>query len=52
MIAILYVAFWTLTYIFIILAGYGSRHIKMVSMPYIAGIMNLAWEICAVITNP
>lgn len=52
MITTLYVAFWTLTYILIIVASYKSRHIRMVSMPYIAGILNLAWESCALITTP
>ena len=52
MIQILYVGFWTLTYALIIIAGYNSRRIGMVSMPYIAGILNLVWETCAVISNP
>lgn len=52
MVEILYVGFWTLTYVLIIIAGYKSRRIGMVSMPYIAGILNLAWESCAVIYTP
>lgn len=52
MIETLYVVFWTLTYVFVIIAGYKSRRIGMVSMPYIAGILNLAWESCALISNP
>lgn len=49
---ILYVGFWTLTYVLIIIASYKSRRISMVSMPYIAGILNLAWESCALISTP
>ncbi len=41
------VGFWSITYLLIVFAGYRSRKIKRVSMPYIAGILNFAWEICA-----
>lgn len=44
---ILTIIFWTITYLFIVYAGFRSRSIKQVSMPYIAGILNIAWEICA-----
>lgn len=44
---ILTVIFWTITYLFIVYAGFRSHSIKRVSMPYIAGILNIAWEICA-----
>ncbi len=41
------VIFWSITYLLIVFASYRSRTIKRVSMPYLAGILNFAWEICA-----
>lgn len=39
--------FWSITYVLIIIAGFKSQKIKMVSMPYIAGVLNFAWEMIA-----
>lgn len=39
--------FWSITYVLIIIAGFKSQKIKMVSMPYIAGVLNFAWEVIA-----
>ena len=47
MLDILQVIFWSVTYILIIIAGFRSRSIKQVSMPYLAGALNISWEICA-----
>lgn len=44
---ILTVVFWSIAYLMIIYAGFRSIAIKKVSMPYIAGVTNIAWEICA-----
>ncbi len=41
------ITFWSVTYVLIICAGFKSRHISMVSMPYVAGVMNFAWETIA-----
>lgn len=43
----LQVIFWSITYVLIILAGFQSRSIRKVSMPYVAGVLNFSWEICA-----
>lgn len=45
------VIFWSITYILIIIAGFKSREIKRVSMPYAAGIVNLSWEFNALIQS-
>ncbi len=47
MLDILQVLFWSITYVLIIIAGFKSQKIKMVSMPYIAGVLNFAWEFIA-----
>lgn len=39
--------FWSVTYMLIILAGWRSRERKQVSMPYVAGVLNFGWELCA-----
>lgn len=41
--------FWTITYVLIICSGFRSQKIVMVSMPYIAGVLNFAWETIALI---
>ncbi|MBQ3561710.1 MAG: hypothetical protein IJA06_07860 [Oscillospiraceae bacterium] len=46
---ILTVIFWSCTYIFIVVAGFLGRKERKVSMPYIAGVLNAAWEIAATI---
>lgn len=43
----LQVIFWSITYVLIIIAGFQSQEIRKVSMPYIAGVLDFAWEICA-----
>ncbi len=43
----LQVIFWSVTYILIIIAGFKSQRLKMVSMPYMAGVLNFAWEAIA-----
>jgi len=47
MLDILQFIFWSVTYVLIIIAGYLSDGEKKVSMPYSAGVLNFAWEICA-----
>ena len=47
----LQVIMWSLTYVLIIVAGIQSRSIRKISMPYIAGVLNFAWEICALYTS-
>ena len=49
MLDILTIVFWSLTYVLIVIAGFKSRNVKKVSMPYIAGVLNFSWEICALI---
>lgn len=43
----LQIIFWSVTYLLIILAGWRSRELKQVSMPYVAGVLNFGWELCA-----
>lgn len=43
----LQIIFWSVTYVLIIIAGSQSRKIRKNSMPYIAGVLIFAWEICA-----
>ena len=43
----LQILFWSITYVLVIIAGFLSRNIRKVSMPYVAGILNFGWEICA-----
>jgi len=38
---------WSITYVLIIIAGIMGFRDKKVSMPYVAGILNFSWEICA-----
>lgn len=45
----LQVIFWSITYVLIICAGFKSQKIIMVSMPYIAGVLNFAWETIALL---
>lgn len=46
---ILTLLFWSIAYILIVVAGFFSRKERKVSMPYIAGALNAAWEIAATI---
>ncbi len=46
---ILTVLLWSCTYILIAVAGFLGRKGRNVSMPYIAGVLNAAWEIAATI---
>lgn len=46
---ILTLLFWSITYILIVAAGFLSRKERKLSMPYIAGALNAAWEIAATI---
>lgn len=46
---VLTVLFWSTTYIFIVIAGFLGRKKRMVSIPYIAGVLNAAWEVAATI---
>lgn len=39
--------FWSITYVLIIISGFKSQKLKMVAMPYIAGVLNFSWEIIA-----
>lgn len=43
----LQIIFWSITYVLIIIAGFLSRNVRKISMPYIAGVLNFAWEVCA-----
>lgn len=38
---------WSFAYVLIIIAGWRSREQKLVSMPYVAGVLNIGWELCA-----
>jgi len=44
---ILQILLWSITYVLIIVAGFLSSDFKKVSMPYVAGVLNFAWEFCA-----
>jgi len=46
---ILTLLFWSIAYILIVIAGFFSRKVRKVSMPYIASVLNAAWEIAATI---
>lgn len=48
---LLTVAFWSIAYILIIMAGFFSRKNKQISMPYLPGVLNFAWELCAFIKS-
>ena len=41
------VVLWSVTYALIVIAGIRSRGCRMVSIPYTAGVLNFAWEACA-----
>ena len=43
----LQILFWSITYVLIIISGFQSRRIKQVAMPYVPGVLNFTWEICA-----
>lgn len=43
----LQIVFWSVTYVLIIAAGWRSRDRKQVSIPYVAGLLNFGWELCA-----
>jgi len=46
---VLTLLFWSVTYILIVIAGFRSRKEKKVSMPYVAGVLNVAWEIAGTV---
>lgn len=46
---LLTVIFWSITYILIVIAGFLSQREEKVSMPYVAGVLNVAWEVAAMI---
>ncbi|MBE6941593.1 MAG: hypothetical protein E7455_04875 [Ruminococcaceae bacterium] len=48
---LLTIAFWSIAYILIIIAGFCSRKTKQISMPYLPGVLNFAWELCAFIKS-
>ena len=39
--------FWCITYVLVIIAGFKSQRFKKISMPYLAGVLNFAWEFTA-----
>lgn len=43
------VILWSITYVLIIVAAILSRKEEKVSMPFVAGVLNFSWEICAVL---
>lgn len=43
----LQIIFWSAAYLLIIIAGWRSRDRRQVSMPYVAGVLNFGWELCA-----
>lgn len=47
MLDVLQVLFWSITYVLVIIAGFRSRKAKLVSMPYVAGVLNFVWEAIA-----
>lgn len=49
MLDVLQVVFWSITYGLIIIAGFQSRKIRKVSIPYFAVILNYSWECCALL---
>lgn len=51
MLDILQIIFWSITYILVIISGFRSRSIKRVAMPYLAGILNFSWELCALYSS-
>lgn len=48
---ILTVVFWSIAYVLIIMAGFFSLKSKQISMPYLPGVVNIAWELCAFIKS-
>lgn len=46
---ILTVFFWSITYILIVIAGFYSKKERKVSMPYVSGVLNIGWEVAAII---
>lgn len=42
---------WSITYVLIIVAGIMGYKDRKVSMPYVAGILNFSWEICALLES-
>lgn len=41
--------FWALTYLLICISGFLSCKIKKMAMPYVAGVLNYAWEVNALV---
>lgn len=42
---------WSITYVLIIVAGIIGYKDRKVSMPYVAGILNFSWELCALLES-
>lgn len=43
----LQIIFWSITYVLILISGGRSRQERKIAIPYIAGVLNFAWEACA-----
>ena len=48
---ILTAVFWAITYLLICISGFLNIKIKKVSMPYVPGVVNYAWEINALVVS-
>ena len=51
MLDLLPVLFWSITYVFSIIAAFQSRSSKKVPIPLVAVLFNFSWEICALIIS-
>ena len=49
MLNIIQVLLWAVTYLLIIIAGFQSRHARLVAIPHLAVLQNFAWEACAML---
>lgn len=47
MLDVVQILMWSVTYVLVIVSGIQNREEKKVAMPYFAGILNFAWEACA-----
>lgn len=47
MLDVLQIIFWSITYVLIIISGILSYKEKRMAIPYLAIILNLSWEVCA-----
>ena len=46
---ILTVLFWSITYIFIVIAGFYSKKERKVSMPYVSGVLNIRCGVAVIV---